>query len=107
MDLFDPKPELNRLSGQDYPGGDLEVHFVKDRGKLLGSPFRFQKSGESGIEFSELLPYTASIADEMTLIRSMTTDSVDHEAALRLIHGGKIFAGRPTWASWCFTDWEP
>ena len=49
---------------------------------------------------SELVPHTAGVADELTLVRSMSTDSVDHETALRLIHTGKILAGRPTWGSW-------
>src|SRR5438034_9454936 len=53
-----------------------------------------------GIVLSELLPRTAGIADEITLIRSMTTDSVDHESALRIIHSGKFQAGRPAWGSW-------
>jgi hypothetical protein len=52
------------------------------------------------MELSELLPHTARIADELTLVRSMTTESVDHEAALRMIHSGKVFAGRPTWGAW-------
>ncbi len=99
MDLFDPKPELNRLHGKDHPG-KLEVHFHTQQGKLLGSPFRFAKHGQAGVELSELLPQTARIVDDITLIRSMRTDSVDHEAALRLIHSGKIFPGRPAWGSW-------
>ena len=49
---------------------------------------------------SELVPHMAGVADELTLVRSMSTDSVDHETALRLIHTGKILAGRPTWGSW-------
>ena len=49
---------------------------------------------------SELVPHTAEIADDLTLVRSMTTESVDHESALRLIHTGKFLAGRPTWGSW-------
>jgi hypothetical protein len=100
MDLFDPKPELNKWDGKDYPGTDLEIHFDKQAGKLLQSPFKFAKRGQCGIEFSELLPHTAGIADELTLVRSMTTDSIDHESALRIIHGGKFQAGRPTWGSW-------
>lgn len=100
MDLFDPKPELIKRSGQDYPGNDLEIHFDKQAGKLLESPFKFQSRGQSGVELSELIPHTASIVDEITLVRSMTTDSVDHESALRIIHSGKFQAGRPTWGSW-------
>jgi hypothetical protein len=99
VDLFDPKPELSRRNGQPYPGG-LEVHFHTQVGKLLASPFHFQKRGQSGIELSELLPHTAGIIDEATLVRSMVSDSVDHEAALRCIHSGKTFAGRPAWGSW-------
>jgi hypothetical protein len=99
MDLFDPKPELTRRNGQPHPG-QLEVHFHTQVGKLLGSPFRFARHGRSGMELSELLPHTAAIADEITLVRSMVTDSVDHEAALRVIHSGKTFPGRPVWGSW-------
>lgn len=99
MDLFDTKPELTRQHGKPHPD-KLEVHFHTQQGKLLGSPFRFDKCGKSGMELSELLPNTAKIVDDVTLIRSMKTDSVDHEAALRLIHSGKIFPGRPAWGSW-------
>jgi hypothetical protein len=99
MDLFDPKPELTRQNGKSHPD-KLEVHFHTQQGKLLASPFKFAKCGQSGIELSELLPHTARIVDDITLVRSMRTDSVDHEAALRVIHTGKIFAGRPTWGSW-------
>ena len=99
MDLFDPKPELTKRDGQEHPG-QLEIHFEKQAGKLLKSPFEFQAAGQSGISFSNLLPHTAGIADEITLIRSMKTDSVDHESALRIIHSGKFQAGRPSWGAW-------
>jgi hypothetical protein len=99
MDLFDPKPALTAHQGKPYPGS-LEIHFDKQAGKLLASPFRFRAHGQSGMVLSELIPHTAQIADDITLVRSMTTDSVDHETALRLIHTGKIQAGRPTWGSW-------
>ena len=100
MDLFDPKPELQKWHGKPYPGGDLEVHFDKQKGNVLGSPFNFVKYGECGLELSELLPHTGAIADEICLVRSMNTESVDHESALRLIHSGKFLAGMPAWGSW-------
>jgi hypothetical protein len=100
MDLFDPKPALNKYHGQPYPGGDLEVHFAAQKGNVLGSPFKFEPRGQSGMELCELLPHTAKVADEMTLVRSMNTESVDHESALRLIHGGRFLAGMPTWGAW-------
>jgi hypothetical protein len=99
MDLFDPKPELTKWHGKPHPG-KLEVHFDKQQGNLLASPFRFACHGGSGVQLSELLPHTARIADDLTLVRSMTTESVDHESALRLIHSGKFQAGRPAWGSW-------
>ena len=99
MDLFDPKPELTRRNGTPNRE-NLEAHFHTQTGNLLASPFRFFRRGQSGMELSEILPHTARIADDMTLVRSMTTDSVDHEAALRMIHSGKTFAGRPVWGSW-------
>ena len=100
MDLFDPKPELQKWHGKPYPGGEIEVHFDKQKGNVLGSPFAFAKHGECGMELCEHLPCTAQIADEICLVRSMTTESVDHEAALRLIHTGKFLAGMPAWGSW-------
>ncbi len=99
VDLFDPKPELNKHDGKPYEG-ELEIHFVGQKGNLLGSPFKFAPHGQSGIVLSELLPHTARIADEITLIRSLTTESVDHESALRLIHSGKFQAGYPTLGAW-------
>jgi len=99
MDLFDPKPVLVKHHGKPYPG-KLEIHFDKEAGKLLASPFRFRPHGQSGMVLSEIVPHLSRIVDDLTLVRSMTTESVDHEAALRLIHTGKVLAGRPTWGSW-------
>jgi hypothetical protein len=73
MDLFDPKPELNKWNGKDYPHKDLEVHFDKQAGKLLESPFSFKPHGQAGTSLSELLPQTAGIVDDITLVRSMIT----------------------------------
>lgn len=99
MDLFDEKTELTKRHGLVYEG-DLDIHFNNQAGKILASPFRFRRHGESGIQLSEILPHTGTIVDDMTLVRSVTTESVDHESALRLIHSGKFEAGFPTWGSW-------
>ena len=90
---------LSKHHGKSYPG-KLEIHFDKEAGKLLASPFKFRPHGQSGIVLSEIVPHLSRIADDLTVVRSMTTESVDHEAALRLIHTGKVLAGRPTWGSW-------
>ena len=100
MDLFDPKPLLTKHDGKPYPGGDLEAHFDKQKGNCLGSPYQFKKYGACGMELCELLPQIGSIADDLCLVRSMNTESVDHESALRLIHTGKFLAGMPVWGSW-------
>src|SRR3954462_11829895 len=72
MDLFDPKPELTRRHGQAHPEA-LEVHFPTQTGKLLASPYKFARCGKAGVELSELLPHTAKVIDELTLVRSMMT----------------------------------
>jgi len=100
IDLCDPKPALAKWDGQPYPDGEVEVHFHNERGNVLASPFKFRKYGEAGMDFSELLPYTAQVADDLTLIRSMTTEAIDHENALRIMHTGRMQAGFPTWGSW-------
>ncbi len=100
MDLYDPKPALQKFHGKKYPAGELEIHFDKQVGNVLGSPYSFRSCGESGMVLSELLPHTARIADDITLVRSMSTESVDHESALRLIHSGKFLSGLPTLGAW-------
>ena len=69
MDLFDPKPQLTKQHGKPHPD-NLEVHFHTQQGKLLASPFKFAPRGKSAIELSELLPQTARIVDDITLVRS-------------------------------------
>jgi hypothetical protein len=101
MDLFDPKPVLNRLHGQKYSGPSKVDAIMNKPGAILGSPFAFRKHGQAGIDISECLPHTATIADEITLVRSMQADTPCHEAALRLWGGGSsIILGRPTVGSW-------
>jgi len=100
VDLFDPKPALGKWDGKPYPNGKLEIHAETQSGNVLASPFKFRRHGKSGIELSELLPHLGSVIDDVTLIRSMTTPAVDHEAALRCFHTGRRDAGFPTWGSW-------
>ena len=88
MDLTDPKPDLSRFSGTDYMG-DIAFSFVNEASKkLLGSPWKFRKHGQCGTELSELLPHTASIVDDICLIRSMHTGANGHEVSIRYFHGG-------------------
>lgn len=102
MDLFDPKPELTKLNGKPFPGTQkVETLSPSASGNLLGSPFEFKPAGNSGILLSELIPHISSLADDMTLVRSMTTESVCHETALRIAHSGHPLAtDRPAFGSW-------
>ena len=100
VDLFDPKPELSRQDGKK-PGIDF-VNDVdaKKTGSWLGSPFKFHKHGQSGMELSELLPELGRHADEIAVIRSMVSEHENHEQACCHMHTGMPVAGRPTFGSW-------
>src|SRR5262245_57507123 len=76
VDLLDPKPVLSRYDGQAPPPEVADDERLT--GNLLGSPYRFHKHGQSGLEFSETLPHTAQHADKIAVIRSMYTEHRNH-----------------------------
>lgn len=103
LDLFDPKPKMAALQGQPIPaeltnakksatGGILET--------VQASPRKFQAHGECGMELSDLLPHTATMADEICLIRSMRCEQANHDPAQLLLHCGTPLFGNPTMGSW-------
>src|SRR3982750_871332 len=100
IDLFDPKAELSKRSGEDY-SGEITFSFV-DRAskKLFGSPWKFAKYGQCGMDVSELLPHFSGIVDDVTLIRSMHTDINGHEPSIWFMNTGKSQPGRPALGSW-------
>ncbi len=100
IDLFDPKPELTARDGQDYPGEVVYSFVNRASKKLLGTPWKFEKRGESGIELSELLPHLAEVVDDIALIRSMHTDINGHEPSIWAMNTGKAQPGRPALGSW-------
>jgi hypothetical protein len=100
MDTFDPKPKLNELHGK--PLG-IAKDLSKDKrlsGAALGSPFKFSKHGQSGIEISELFPNVAKHADDLCVIRSMFSDVPSHELALMMMNTGNLNMPRPSVGSW-------
>lgn len=100
IDLFDPKPALQKYAGQPVPGG-VEAFFDKqDSSRCAPSPFRFSRYGSCGMEFSELLPSLARCADEVCMVRSLHTLVNDHEGAIRHLQTGKTRIGRPTMGAW-------
>jgi len=100
MDLFDPKPMLQKYDGQKFPGEIKYDNLAQASSKVLGSPWKFSKHGQCGMELSELLPYLSEVVDDITLIRSMQSGVSNHAQGLYAINNGRISAGRPTVGSW-------
>ncbi len=100
MDLFDPKPMLQKYDGQKFPGEIKYDNLAQASAKVLGSPWKFEPRGQSGIELSELLPHLATVADDITLIRSMHSGVNNHAQALYALLNGRTSPGRPTIGSW-------
>ena len=101
VDLFDPKPALDKHDGQSYfdkLAGDLLS--PQSAGGLMKSPFSFKRYGNSGIWVSELMPNLAQQVDNITLIRSMHSIHPNHEPALFMIHSGQTLGGRPSVGAW-------
>lgn len=103
-DLFDPKPLLNERNGQPLPESFTKnVRFAflqKDTATLLGTPRTFTKHGESGLEFSELLPHLVTCADDLCVIRTMQTDTFAHTPGEIQLSTGISVLGRPSFGAW-------
>jgi hypothetical protein len=103
IDLFDPKPELQKWHGKPLPAEltkDLRLAFTKPNAAVLGSPRVFTPQGKSGTEFSDFIPNIGSCADDLCLVRSMYTDAFNHHPGQLLLFGGSIQVGRPTMGAW-------
>jgi hypothetical protein len=103
LDLFDYKPQLQRLHLQPCPAELLEGQrfaFIKGVPKMLGSPYQFRQHGGSGAWFSEAIPHMAGIADEICLVRSMWTDQFNHAPAELFLFTGSARAGAASLGSW-------
>ena len=103
LELYDPKPELAKRNGQLPPPELLQGYraaFINPNSALLGGKFGFAPHGNCGMEFSEVLPQIAGIADQMVLIRSMQTDAVNHAPAQIMMNSGSQQFGRPSLGSW-------
>ena len=103
LDLLDFKPKLQELNGQQIPESMLKGErfaFIRGVPKILGSPYQFQKSGQSGVEISELLPHLGRIADDIAVVRSMSTPIFNHAPAQILMNSGFQIIGRPSMGSW-------
>jgi hypothetical protein len=103
LELFDYKPELIKLSGQECPQSLMEgkrFAFIRGIPKLLGSQAEFKQRGNSGAWISNYLPHLSSIADELTFLKAVHTDQFNHAPAQLMMHTGSARLGRPSMGSW-------
>ena len=102
-ELFDYKPELVKVDGQDCPPSFLagkRFAFITGVPKMLGPQFPFQQYGQSRAWVSDRLPHFSKLVDEVTFIKSMYTDQFNHAPAQLLVHTGSARAGRPGMGAW-------
>ena len=103
LDMLDPKPLLNERHGETCPSElteNLKLAFIGEEKVLAGSPFRFSRQGQSGLEITEKLPHLAKVADELCVIRSMHTNEINHAPAQMFMHSGFGRGGRPSLGAW-------
>jgi hypothetical protein len=100
VDTFDPKPALHKYAGQTVPSS-VKANGLKRRdGKILPSPYKHRKYGQAGIDVSDLFPETAALIDDICVIRSMHTDTSNHEPGLLFMNSGNTQPIRPSMGSW-------
>lgn len=97
VDTFDPKPALEKYNGKQAPAS---VMIERNNANLMQSPFKFSKHGQSGIEVSELYPNVAKCIDDICVIRSMHTNTPNHEPSLLMMTCGDTQPVRPAMGSW-------
>ena len=100
MDLMDPKPILNKMHLQKFPGEIKYDNAAEASSRIMGSPYQFAKHGECGTEISELLPGLAGIVDDVLVIRSMHTGVNNHGQSIHAMNNGRTQKGRPALGSW-------
>src|SRR5579872_5228078 len=104
LETFDHKPKLAELDGQAMPEsftrGQPIAQLQGQELKCLRPLFPFSRHGQSGQEISEILPFTAKIADEIAIVRSMQTDQINHDPAHTVMNTGTSISGRPSMGAW-------
>lgn len=104
LDLWDEKPRLVDLSGQLMPEsltrGKRVAQLQGKRLIAMGSRFSFARYGQAGTAVSELLPYTAQIVDRICLVRSVFTESINHDPGMTMMQTGAEQPGRPSMGAW-------
>jgi len=104
LETFDPKPGLTAMDGKPMPASFTKgQQLAQLQGQELvcfGPQVKFKKFGKSGAEISELFPHIGSVADDICIVRSMTTDAINHDPAHMFMNTGSQIAGRPSMGAW-------
>ncbi len=103
LDLFDPKPALQKFSGKPCPAEYLKgkrFAFIQGVPNMLGTPFRFAKHGQAGVELSEVWTHLPKVIDEFAVIKSMKTDQFNHAPAQLYLHTGTQLFGGASIGAW-------
>ena len=104
LETFDYKPKLAELDGQPMPEsftqGQPIAQLQGQDLKCLGPLFKFRRHGESGQQIADVLPFTASVADDIAIVRSMQTDQINHDPAHTVMNTGTSISGRPSMGAW-------
>ena len=106
IELFDYKPELQRFAGTNLPesirnGQRLTaMSATQSSFPTVPSKFQFARHGQSGAWVSELIPHTAGMVDQLTIVRSMFTEAINHDPAVTFLQTGSQIAGRPSMGAW-------
>jgi uncharacterized protein (DUF1501 family) len=103
LEMFDNKPQLAKFDGQLPPAELLKGYraaFINPNSKLLGPKFPFARYGKSGAELSPLLPHLSKVVDDITIVKSMSTDAFNHAPGQLMMNTGAMIFGRPSIGSW-------
>jgi len=106
MDLYDYKPLLEKMHGQDLPDSVRQGQRLTGMSAgqsaipIAASPFNFQQHGQSGTWVSELMPHTAKVVDDLCFIKTMQTEAINHDPAITFFQSGHQIAGRPSMGAW-------
>ncbi len=106
IDMFDYKPGLDRLFDTDLPDSVRQGQRLttmtsgQSRFPIAPSKYKFARHGQAGAWVSELLPYTAKMVDDISLVRSVHTEAINHDPAMTLLQTGHQLSGRPSFGAW-------
>ena len=106
IDMYDFKPGIRKIHGIELPDSIRQGQRITGMTSgqksfpCVAPMFEFKQHGQSGAYFSEILPNIASIADEMTLIRSVNTEAINHDPAITYINTGTQQLGHPSMGAW-------